>query len=146
MVLFSLPGKLLNSVAICCLSKVFFALTISLSGRLLFMMFCFPNNRFYYFQVSLVLSLYFMNSNSFYNCVGWWRWWVMMNCFCGTVNRRKGFSLFFEPGPLSEILTISTVKIIIEPGHFTYQPKFLIKLFEIMYKLLKKILLGSLYG
>ena len=34
----------------------------------------------------------------------------MMNCFCGMVDRRKAFRPYFQPGPLSEILTISNLR------------------------------------
>ena len=33
---------------------------------------------------------------------------MMMNCFCGIVNRRK-VEPYFQPGPLSEILTIANL-------------------------------------
>ena len=31
---------------------------------------------------------------------------MMMNCYCGMVDRRKVFTPYFQPGSLSEILTI----------------------------------------
>ena len=34
---------------------------------------------------------------------------MMMNCFCGMVDRRKAFYPYFQPGPLSEILTITNL-------------------------------------
>ena len=34
---------------------------------------------------------------------------MMMNCFCGMVDRRKVFMPYFQPGPLSEILTIANL-------------------------------------
>ena len=32
---------------------------------------------------------------------------MMMSCFCGVVDRRKAFTPYFQPGTLSEILTIA---------------------------------------
>ena len=37
-------------------------------------------------------------------------WAMMMNCFCGMVDRRKAFTPYFQPGPLSEILTIANLR------------------------------------
>ena len=37
-----------------------------------------------------------------------------------------------------DLLIFSIVKINIEPGHVTYQPNFLIKIFKIIYNSLKK--------
>ena len=34
---------------------------------------------------------------------------MMMNCFCGMVDRRKA-EPYFQPGPLSEILTIANLR------------------------------------
>ena len=34
---------------------------------------------------------------------------MMINCFCGMVDRRKVFMPYFQPGPLSEILTIANL-------------------------------------
>ena len=33
-----------------------------------------------------------------------------MNCFCGIVDRRKTFTPYFQPGSLSEILTIANLR------------------------------------
>ena len=35
---------------------------------------------------------------------------MMINCFYGMVDRQKAFSPFFQPGPLSEILTIANIR------------------------------------
>ena len=35
---------------------------------------------------------------------------MMMSCFCGMVDRRKAFLPYFQPGPLSEILTIANLR------------------------------------
>ena len=35
---------------------------------------------------------------------------IMMNCFCGMVDRRKAFMPYFQPEPLSEILTIANLR------------------------------------
>ena len=35
---------------------------------------------------------------------------MMMNCFCGMVDRRKAFRTYFQPGTLSEILTIANLR------------------------------------
>ena len=35
---------------------------------------------------------------------------IMINCFCGMVNRRKAFTPYFQSGPLPEILTISNLR------------------------------------
>ena len=32
---------------------------------------------------------------------------MMVNCFCGMGDRRKVLSFIFQPGPLSETLTIA---------------------------------------
>ena len=34
----------------------------------------------------------------------------MMNCFCGLVDRRKALLRYFQPGPLSETLTIGNLR------------------------------------
>ena len=41
---------------------------------------------------------------------------MMMNCFYGMVNQQKAFTLYFQPGPLSEILTIATLRAGFEPA------------------------------
>ena len=35
---------------------------------------------------------------------------MMKDCFCGMVDRRKAFTPYFQPGPLSEILTIANLR------------------------------------
>ena len=35
---------------------------------------------------------------------------MMMNCFCGMVDQQKAFKPYFQPGPLSEILTIANLQ------------------------------------
>ena len=35
---------------------------------------------------------------------------MMMNYFCGMVDRRKASTTYFQPGPLSEILTIANLR------------------------------------
>ena len=35
---------------------------------------------------------------------------MMMNCFCSMVDRQKVFTPYFQPGPLSEILTIANLR------------------------------------
>ena len=34
---------------------------------------------------------------------------MMKNCFCGMIDRRKAFTPYFQPGQLSEILTIANL-------------------------------------
>ena len=34
-------------------------------------------------------------------------WVMMINCYCGMVDRQKLFTPYFQPGPFSEILTIA---------------------------------------
>ena len=35
---------------------------------------------------------------------------MMINCFCGMVDRRKAFTPYFQPRPFSEILTIANFR------------------------------------
>ena len=35
---------------------------------------------------------------------------VIMNCFCGIVERKKAFMPYFQPAPLSEILTTANLR------------------------------------
>ena len=60
---------------------------------------------------------------------------LLMNCFCGMVDQRKAFTPYFQPGPLSEILTIAnlwhaarriwTCGLCSSDNHYTAAPMFL---------------------
>ena len=34
---------------------------------------------------------------------------MVMNCFCRIADRRKAFIPYFQPGPMSEVLTIANL-------------------------------------
>ena len=74
---------------------------------------------------------------------------MMMVCFCGMVDRGKTFTPYFQPGPLSEILTIAILrhttckiwpctesefrfcwrKLCSSDNHYTTAPRYIVPLF-----------------